>query len=120
MPPWRGDLSEEDVLDLLALMRSWQEPSAEPPTPMAAPPALAGNVENGEALYAANCAGCHGGQGEGSYASALKPSAAVEEASDAELQQLIANGRSGMSAFGDRLNDDDILDLVTLMRAWQE
>ena len=122
MPPWEGDLSDKEVLDLVALMRSWQELPTALPTPTSVPSAPAGNAENGAALYVTNCLACHGEQGAGGIASALKLSSSVKAASDAELQQLIANGQPGtaMLSFGDRLSDDDILDLVALMRAWQE
>jgi mono/diheme cytochrome c family protein len=122
MPPWEGDLSDKEVLDLVALMRNWQGLPALPPTPTSAPPPSTGNVENGATLYAANCLACHGEQGAGGIGPALKPSSFVKSAGDAELQQLVVEGLpgTGMPSFGNRLTADDIQDLVALMRAWQE
>ena len=71
-------------------------------------------------MYAANCVACHGDLGEGGIGSTLKPSSFVKEASDSEVEQLIANGRAGMPPYGERLSGKEVLDLVALMRSWQE
>ena len=92
----------------------------------------------GAALYAAECAGCHGTRLEGQPrwwqvtqegrlpAPPLDASGHVWQHSDAELLDIIVNGmanvagpdyRSDMPAFGSRLNRSDMQAVLTFIKA---
>ena len=58
MPPWR-QLPAEDLRTLIAYVQTLRVPDA--PSPSHAP----ADVDQGKALFAANCASCHGGRGSG-------------------------------------------------------
>jgi mono/diheme cytochrome c family protein len=66
-----------------------------------------GDATAGRALYETNCAACHGagGEGSGSY-----PSIVGEGGSDAI--DIVTNGDGGMPAFGGRLTEQEIADVV--------
>lgn len=80
-------------------------------TSMAASPAVDEN--EAAALYANYCAGCHGAQREGGYGPALTD---LEALADAELFEIIAQGKSGMPALGEKLNDEQIQALVGFIK----
>ena len=74
-------------------------------------------------LYAANCAGCHGGNGEGTaIAPALNDDTLRQQNTDEDLQRTIANGRPGtlMAGWDQALTPEEISDLVSLIRYWDE
>ena len=84
----------------------------------------------GERLYYAFCADCHGRDGRGSWRAALfliRPgdlteSARTRSTSDRYLADIIKHGgapigRPGMPAFGTRLSDADLEQVVAYLRA---
>ena len=77
-----------------------------------APPPAAATAEggvDGAAVFADNCAGCHGADGGGGVGPALAGGAVVESLPDeADQVAVIAGGRGGMPAFGGRLSDEEI------------
>lgn len=114
------------------------EPVAVTPTPTQpapAPSAGKGSATNGAPVYKKNCAGCHGntGMGDGPAASSLKPKPAnfvaadykdskgknPREYSDAELKDIIDNGRKGtaMPAWKKQLTADQINDVLAYVRS---
>lgn len=93
------------------------------------PPSLsAAGIARGEGLYLANCASCHGREGEGDGPIVTEPAAgsiraAVGEMSAAELSYRIAYGVAGtpMPAFAGTLTQDERWALVAHLRArWAE
>jgi cytochrome c6 len=73
------------------------------------------------ATFRTKCAMCHGPDGSGSEVgkSMNVPdlrSQAVQKLSDAELTQIISNGKGGMPAFKDSLSEDQIHSLVAHVR----
>lgn len=74
------------------------------------------------ALFKSKCVMCHGEDGSGSTPSgkALKAkdlrSDEVQKNSDAELTDVITKGRNKMPAFGQKLNPDQIQQLVAYIR----
>lgn len=100
-----------------------------------APASAKGNATNGAPVYKKNCAGCHGntGAGDGPAASSLKPKPAnfvatdykdskgknPREYSDAELLDIINNGRKGtaMPAWKKQLTADQINDVLAYVRS---
>lgn len=82
-------------------------------------PAFGSQLERGQALYAANCAGCHGANGEGlGPFPALNGSQHAYKHPDWEFVQLIKEGRNSMPAFGSKLSDAEIVDLIARLKAW--
>ena len=72
--------------------------------------------------FRTKCAMCHGPDGSGSSAgkSMNVPdlrSSVVQNTADAELAQIISNGKGGMPAFKSSLSDDQIRGLVTYVRS---
>jgi copper transport protein len=92
-------------------------------------PADADSIARGHSIYVANCAACHGPDGDPDRA-VLREQAAprpldrsVTEMSEAELAWLIATGRAGtrMPAFADAMSENDRWDLVNyLSDRWQD
>lgn len=71
--------------------------------------------------YKANCVSCHGPDGRGSVVgkslhAADFHSAQVQQQSDAQLADVVAQGRGNMPAFGTRLSKDQIDALVKYIR----
>ena len=77
-----------------------------------------------ETLYGVNCAGCHGTRGKGGAAIALASYSYLAWVSDADLRQVIAEGRprTAMPAFaasaGGMLRDKQVDALVAGIRSW--
>src|SRR6267378_558889 len=74
------------------------------------------------ATFRTKCAMCHGPDGAGSAVgkSMNVPdlrSSVVQNTADAELAQVISNGKGGMPAFKSSLSDDQIHALVTYVRS---
>ncbi len=71
--------------------------------------------------YRTKCAMCHGPDGAGSAVgkSMNVPDlrSSVVQNTDAELAQIISNGKGGMPAFKSSLSDDQIHALVTYVRS---
>src|SRR5262249_5214186 len=75
-------------------------------------------------LYAANCAGCHGGAGRGGAAIALANPVYLAIAGDAAIKNVVASGVRGtpMPAFAERaggmLTDRQIEAITSGIRSW--
>jgi cbb3-type cytochrome c oxidase subunit III len=83
-----------------------------------------GDPVNGAELYAANCAVCHGDDGEGGGDGAFppqQPNEFVQTNSNADLVVFIQEGREGtaMAGFDTRLTGQEIADIVAHLRTWQ-
>jgi cytochrome c oxidase cbb3-type subunit III len=81
-------------------------------------------IAAGEKLYIKNCIFCHGetGKGEGSKTgTALNSQNFLSSVSDKDLYNYVKYGREGtvMPAYGPRLSDRDLQNLVAFMRDWQ-
>jgi mono/diheme cytochrome c family protein len=71
--------------------------------------AATGGAVAGDAVFASNCAGCHGADGTGGVGPPLADGAVVEAFPDAADQVVvITEGRNGMPAFGERLTAEEI------------
>jgi cytochrome c6 len=73
------------------------------------------------ALWAQNCASCHGKDGSGTTAMGkklgLKDYTKVQGFSDAEAAEVIKNGRAKMKGYKDKLSDADVKALVAYVRS---
>ena len=90
-----------------------------PEQPPAAPAAVvdaAGGVD-GATMFGDNCAGCHGGDGSGGIGPRLAGGRVVTVYPDpADQIAVVANGRGGMPAFGERLSEEEIAAVVEYTR----
>jgi cytochrome c6 len=75
-----------------------------------------------EATYKAKCAGCHGPDGSGSTAAGKAlgvhdfQSPDVQKETDAQLIDIISNGKGKMPKYADKLKDTEIKDLAAYVR----
>ena len=82
---------------------------------------LSVHAQDGSTLYKSKCAACHGADGTGSSMGKKLGvldlrGAEVQKMSDADLTNVITNGRDKMPAFGKSLKADDIQGLVVYIR----
>lgn len=76
----------------------------------------------GETIFKSKCATCHGpdGSGQTSMGKMMKlrdlRSAEVQKQTDAQLAQLITNGKSPMPAYGKQLDKEKIEQVVSYLR----
>jgi cytochrome c6 len=85
--------------------------------------AMPAKADDAAAIFKAKCAGCHGADGKGdtSMGKVFKlrdlGSADVQKQSDADLTGIITNGKEKMPAFKGKLTDDQIKQVVALIRS---
>jgi cytochrome c5 len=97
------------------------------PTPEAAatstrvPAVTEGDADHGQVLFDAGCAVCHGPNGEGTSIAPdpLRNSDAVADMSSEELMAVLVQGIDGKMPPKPNLTDQDVLDLIALLRSWQ-
>jgi cbb3-type cytochrome c oxidase subunit III len=79
-------------------------------------------IANALPVYAANCVGCHGAEGEGTGIAPALNDSTVRQKSDADLSRTITNGIPGtlMAGWNQALMPEQIADLVGLVRYWDE
>jgi mono/diheme cytochrome c family protein len=136
MPAWSqengGPLGEAEIDALVYYILSWQTggppiiaptPAAPEMAPLTPPPDVSGDPNNGAALYAGNCAVCHGPNGEGRVGATLaKDFPSIRP--DLQIKETIANGVSGSvmpawsQANGGPLTETEVDDLVAYILAW--
>jgi cytochrome c551 len=79
-------------------------------------------ADSGADTFKSKCAMCHGPDGKGQTAMGKTlnlrdlGSAEVQGQSDADLTNIIANGKGKMKGFGDRLSKDQVGDVVKFIR----
>jgi mono/diheme cytochrome c family protein len=81
--------------------------------------------QGAERIFANVCSRCHGVDGKGGLASGAAnaprnfcDSAFQANRTDAELKQVIRQGKGGMPAFGDLFSDADLTGLVHKLRSF--
>jgi cytochrome c6 len=85
--------------------------------------AIASAEDAGKNIFTSKCAICHGADASGKTAmgKALNiadlHSAAVQKMSDADLKNVITNGKNKMPAFKGKLTDAQIGDVITYIRS---
>ncbi|MDX2165995.1 MAG: c-type cytochrome [Deltaproteobacteria bacterium] len=112
-----GPLKPEDIIAVIAFIRGWQhEPSAKLDNRP-----LQGNIQRGTALYAAQCAKCHGERGVGGPEMHIGGAELLATASDGFLRAAIRNGRPGtqMQGFQSTLSAQQIDDVIAALRSFQ-
>ena len=129
MPAWgekSGGLRPEEVETLVAFLRrlGGAVPVEADPRP---PRWAAGDGARGAELWKANCASCHGAEGEGAEGPALANRVLLESATDTYLFETVGRGRRGtsMPAFSvpspvrRTLAEEEIESLVAHIRGWE-
>ena len=88
-------------------------------TPPPAP--AAGDTANGAAIFAANCAVCHGENAAEGPVGPTLVSAEMAAKDDDHYRQTLLNGIEGtaMAAWGDRLSAQEIEDVIAFLRSLQ-
>jgi cbb3-type cytochrome c oxidase subunit III len=121
MPAWSveygGPLTDEDVRDVVAFIRSWEATAPEIDLPGFTP-----DPRRGALLFESTCAMCHGENGAGNgSAPQLNDLARLETLPDDWYRATIRNGRParGMPTWGTVLSPAQIEDLVALIGAWR-
>ncbi len=112
-----GPLNDQQIRLMITYLRSLQrEASVE-----LSDQRVVGDPARGAAVYAGQCASCHGDKGQGKTAQSLNNPVLLGTASDAFLRAAIVDGRAGtpMPAFDDRLESEQINDVTALIRSWQ-
>ncbi|MBL7111118.1 MAG: c-type cytochrome, partial [Bacteroidales bacterium] len=122
MPSW-SHLSDTQMSDLLALIRSWGQQGR-----INSFPGFGGNDKQEGALqYHYLCSRCHGEFGEGETGPAILNKDFLNAADNDYLYHTIAQGRSHSAMFGwkgqiagdTRIEDDQIVNIVAYMRSTQ-
>jgi hypothetical protein len=73
-------------------------------------------------LFASNCSGCHGPEGQGSQrAPSLNVLSFLQSANDTAISQIITMGvpDTAMPAWGDRMTTEQIHSIVGFIRSWE-
>jgi mono/diheme cytochrome c family protein len=118
MPTWGTVLSPAQIDDVVALLAAWRGGESV---------SLSGDgtlpTDNGDALglYEGHCAVCHGAQGEGGIAPALRANKSITDQTDDVLIDVILNGRQGtsMPGFEGSLNLSEVQSILALLLEWQ-
>ena len=93
----------------------------EPATSTAGPSEAAGDPADGEIVFAERCAICHGDAGQGTAIApdAINDATLLAERTDEDLATAILEGVGNrMPPFSD-LSEQEVLDLIALLRSWQ-
>lgn len=75
------------------------------------------DIKNGEGLYAANCAGCHGAEGDAIQGVALKSGRFRSASSDRQLVDIIINGLPGTGMPPNPFTEQDAATIVAYLRS---
>jgi mono/diheme cytochrome c family protein len=115
-----GLLDDRQIDEMVAMIRSWEPtaPETSGPTAPESPSAAAGDADEGAAIFAQFCSGCHGFNGEAGVGEAFILREAVASLDDAALASHILGGSEAMPPFHALLTTDDISDLLAMMRTW--
>lgn len=74
-------------------------------------------AQDAAATYKSKCAMCHGADGKGGKMGTKDfASPEIKSQSDAQLVEAISKGKGKMPAYGEKLKESEIKDLVTYIR----
>lgn len=120
MAGWSNQLTPEQMSAMVTLLQRWDEvPAGTIPAPNVPIPTTAESIALGGDLYAANCARCHGPEGQGTpRAPALNVKSFLTDTNDQAIELIITAGVPGtaMPAWGDRMTAAEIQAIVGFLR----
>lgn len=123
MAGWSNQLTPEQISGMVSLIQRWDEvPAGAIPAPNAPIATTAESIALGGDLFAANCARCHGPEGQGTpRAPALNVKSFLTETNDQAIELIVTGGVPGtaMPAWGDRMSAADIQAIVGFIRQWE-
>lgn len=104
MPPWKNRLSDQEIWDTVAYAWSLGTTREE--------------VDQGKAVYEANCASCHGPDGKPAQpgASDLSDFSKTSQTSNAAWDQVVSQGKGAMPGFNGKLSEAEQRAAVTYAR----
>jgi cytochrome c oxidase cbb3-type subunit 3/ubiquinol-cytochrome c reductase cytochrome c subunit len=116
-----GPLAVSDVNDVIAFIRTWDDPVKNPPVKLDEKPA-AGDALAAQDVFDKECVKCHGAHGTAGPNVHIGSPEFLTSATNGFLRHAIKKGRVGtpMPAFEATLGDEKIEDLVTLLRSWEK
>lgn len=105
MPPWKNRLTDQQIWDTVAYAWSLGTTQEE--------------VDQGKAVWEANCASCHGADGKPTQQGVpdLTDFAATSAASNAAWDQVVSQGKGAMPGFSGKLSEAEQGASVTYARA---
>jgi len=108
---------KNDIKEVIALVEENQLFSAESKLIGLLPP-----TEMGRAAFRTNCAPCHGDDGLGEKGPNLHDNPFIQSQNDQDMLNFILTGRrgTGMDGFDGVLGEDEINNIIALLREWQE
>ncbi len=119
MPVWQqeGGLTNDEIERVVDFIRRWEPRQADRTLISTS----RGNARYGRALFRANCAACHGADGEGGQIGvSLRAASFLAIASDEMLARTILQGRANTAMPSWRQFDNrDVSDLLASIRSWQ-
>ena len=92
-------------------------------------PAFGADLAKGKAIYMGKCVKCHGEKGKGDGPKAVdmekKPADHTDKAkmakfTDADLKKAVKEGKRPMPAYGKKLTDEQIDDVIAYVRSFAE
>lgn len=123
MAGWSNQLTPEQIAGMVSLIQRWDEvPTGAIPAPDVPIATTAESIALGAELYAANCARCHGPEGQGTpRAPALNVKSFLTETNDQAIELIVTGGVPGtaMPAWGDRMSAANIQAIVGFIRQWE-
>jgi mono/diheme cytochrome c family protein/rhodanese-related sulfurtransferase len=110
-----GPLDDAEITTIIAFLRDRGPMRVKLPAV-----GVLGDVARGEVVYETHCKACHGTRNDRGTAVHLGNLAFLSAASDGFLRWAVVHGRPGtpMPAFSGVLREDDIDNVVALLRSW--
>jgi cytochrome c oxidase cbb3-type subunit 3 len=112
-----GPLGRGEVEAVVAFLKTW----ATVPRAALDEKGAKGDAVHGAETYARECARCHGEKGTGGPNVNIGSSQFLVNASNGYIRYAIQDGRADttMPAFGEKLGDTEIEDVLALLRSWK-
>lgn len=118
MPTWKGQLSNADIASVATYIRSaWGNAASPVSEEQVAAAGSAVSIEVGAAIFAKNCAACHGTGGAGGIGPALAGNPRVNITNATPMLTTIVQGRNQMPSWRGQLSSSDIAAVATFVRS---
>lgn len=110
------DAQSQEIQEIIDLVQENQLFVAQDRLAVLLPP-----IEMGQAMFTSYCSACHGDDGTGGSGPNLHNIGFIESHTDDELIQFLMDGRDGtaMQGFAGTLADEELSNIILLLRSWQ-